>query len=97
MTTKTVYQIDTSGLFLGETVADESPREPGVWLMPAGTIDTAPPADVPEGKRARWNGSAWTLANNMPPAANDNTALEKLQAFLVANPDVQKLLNQGSV
>ena len=52
---KQVIQLDEQQYFIGVTVADESPLEPGVFLFPAGTID-APVPDVPNGKRARWDG-----------------------------------------
>ena len=39
----TVYQTNYSGLFVGETLADESPLEPGVFAIPAGCVETAPP------------------------------------------------------
>jgi hypothetical protein len=94
---KTVYQYDRSGLYVGETVADESPLEPGVWLMPALTVDVPPPTEFQKEQWPRWNGAAWVLANNIT-AANDNDPLKKLQAFLHANPDVAELLNnQGGV
>jgi hypothetical protein len=51
--TKQVSQLDTGGYFVCLTVADESPLEPGVFLMPAGTVD-APPPEIPEGQRAKW-------------------------------------------
>lgn len=93
MNTKTVFQIDNSGLYVGPTLADESPLEPGVWLMPAKTVDAAPTADVPAGKWPRWNGCEWVLANNVQAApANDNDPVRKLQAFLLANPDVAAIL-----
>ena len=53
---KQVYQLDHEGYFVGLTVADESPLEKGVYLLPAGAVDTTPPT-VPEGKKAKWNGS----------------------------------------
>ena len=39
----TVYQTNYSGLFVGESLADESPLEPGVFAIPAGCVETAPP------------------------------------------------------
>lgn len=57
--TKQVSQLDTNGYFLGVTIADESPLEEGVFLIPAGAVDSLPPL-IPEGKLARWNGE-WTL------------------------------------
>lgn len=87
-----VYQYDRAGLYQGETEADESPLEPGVWLMPARTTPVPPPTDVPEGRWPRWNGVAWELATQPTPApAPDPVA--KLQAFLNENPDVAALLS----
>ncbi len=98
MTTKTVYQTDRAGHYLCETLADESPLQPGVFLIPAGAVDTAPPAEWPDEKWPRWNGAAWDLVT-MPAAvaANDNSAVAKLQAFLAANPDVAALIQSGGV
>jgi hypothetical protein len=93
---KTAYQYDTAGMYAGETEADESPLEPGVYLLPARCTFVAPPADVPEGKWPRWVGSAWSLVNKPAPAAaaNDNTdPVAKLREFLNANPDVAALLS----
>lgn len=94
MNTKTVYQMDTSGLYVGTTLADESPLEPGVWLMPARTVAEPPPTEWPAEKWPRWNGSAWTLVNKPVPAAaaNDNDPVAKLVAFLNDNPDVAEVL-----
>ena len=96
MSTKTVYQYDPAGLYLGETVADESPLEPGVFLLPARCTFVAPPADVPDDRWPRWNGVAWDLvrrrkAPDVPAAVED--PVEKLRAFLAGNPDVAALLS----
>src|SRR5205085_1591947 len=66
--TKPAYQLDAAGLFVCTTEADESPLEPGVWHMPAGTIDTPPPDEWPSDKWPRWNGHAWQLVPR--PAAS---------------------------
>ncbi|MGG4643547.1 hypothetical protein ACLPHN_28230, partial [Pseudomonas aeruginosa] len=62
MTTLTVYQTNALGLYVGPTDADESPLEPGVFLIPAGCVQLAPPKE-PKGKRARWTGSDWELVD----------------------------------
>jgi len=53
---KQVVQLDSNGYFTGLTTADESPLEPGIFLIPANAID-APVPTVPDGKRAKWNGT----------------------------------------
>ncbi|VVN93219.1 phage tail protein [Pseudomonas fluorescens] len=63
MDTKIVYQTDHLGIFTGETVADPSPLEPGVWLIPGGCVEIAPPA-VPKNKAAFWNGRRWQLVDS---------------------------------
>lgn len=89
-----VYQYDRAGLYSGTTEADESPLEPGVYLIPARCTHVEPPADVPDDKWPRWNGCGWDLVNR--PTAAQPTALEKLQAFMEANPDVAELItNDG--
>lgn len=57
---KLVSQLDAQGVFVMAVEADESPLEPGVYLIPGGAVDAAPP-DVPTGQRARWDGSAFAL------------------------------------
>lgn len=59
MTTKTVSQLDAEGFFVGETTAYESPLQPGVFHIPAGAIDRAPPKTIEQGKRYRPWGTGW--------------------------------------
>ena len=56
--TKTVYQYDKAGYYTGQETAYESPLEPGTYLIPAGCVETEPPAPEP-GCRRRWDGQAW--------------------------------------
>lgn len=92
------YQYDRAGMYAGITVADESPLEPGVFLLPARCTLTSPPDDVSDDKWPRWNGTAWVLVARPAPApANDNDPVAKLAAFLAANPDVAAIVNQGGV
>lgn len=55
-----VYQLASGGYFAGEVVADESPLEPGVFLIPGGCIEENPPHFDPRTQRARWDG-AWSI------------------------------------
>jgi hypothetical protein len=62
---KTVVQLDANGYFIGTTTADESPKEPGVYLMPAKSIDADIPT-IPNGMRAKWN-NEWIFENIPEP------------------------------
>lgn len=86
------FQFDNAGLYLGETVADESPLEPGVYLLPARATLVAPPTSVPQDKWPRWNGVEWTLTNKPKPQTEEDP-VAKLAAFLASNPDVAAMLN----
>ena len=94
MTTKTVYQYDLAGIYLGETLADESPLEPGVWLIPAHCTEIAPP-EITETQWPRWNGSSWGMVTRRSASSDSDVSdpVEKLRSFLSANPDVASLLN----
>lgn len=65
MTQKQVCQLDEEGYFVGLTLADESPLEPGVFLIPARCVDVEPPL-LPEGQRARWE-DAWAFEDIPQP------------------------------
>lgn len=62
---KIVFQTDERGFLVGETAADESPLEPGVWLIPRGAV-AQPPPEPRAGQRPYWNGSTWEMRT--PPA-----------------------------
>jgi hypothetical protein len=76
---KQVIQLDTDGYFVGFTVADESPLEPGVFLIPAGCIDVAPPV-IPEGQRAKWDG-VWVLENIPQPEPEPEPAEPYVETY----------------
>lgn len=52
---KQVVQLDDKGYFVAVTIADESPLEPGIYLIPGGCIDVDPPENIPDGYCAKWN------------------------------------------
>lgn len=96
MTTKIVYQYDVAGMFIGQTDADESPLEPGVFLIPARCVEVAPPEFTGD-QWPRWNGAKWELIAVSP--ANDNqpaSPVDKLREFLNANPDVAALIGANN-
>ena len=73
MDTKIVYQTDHLGIYTGKTVADRSPLEPDVWLIPGGCVEVAPPA-VPAKKAAFWDGRKWQLVDSYQGLTVYNTA-----------------------
>lgn len=66
-----VYQTDRAGVFVAALDADESPLEPGVFLIPGGAVTVAPPL-VAEGQRARWINSDWLVEAVPPPPEPDD-------------------------
>lgn len=55
-----VYQTDNDGILVDQMEADESPLEPGVYLIPARCVLRVPPP-CPSGMRVRWTGDDWTV------------------------------------
>ena len=75
---KQVCQLDDEGYYVGMTTADESPLEPGVYLIPRGALDVTPPLQV-EGKYIRWDGE-WIYEDiPAPPAPPEETFEQKLE------------------
>lgn len=62
---KTILQLSADNYFVGTVTADESPLEPGVFLIPAGCVDVPAPV-IPEGKFARWSGK-WVFEDIPQP------------------------------
>ena len=63
--TKKVCQLDQQGIYVGQTDADLSPEEAenGIYLMPAGCVDTTPP-EAKEGFVAKWTSDEWQYIEN---------------------------------
>lgn len=51
---KNVIQLDDDNYYVGITIADESPLEPGIFLIPRNAIDVEEP-NIPDGHRAKWD------------------------------------------
>ena len=78
MTEKIVPQLDPHGYVIGAVVADQSPLEPGVYLIPGGAVDADLPI-VPPGKRARWNGAGFNIEDIPQPPTEPTPTLDELK------------------
>lgn len=92
MSQKLVSQLDSQGYFIGTTPADESPREPGVYLIPGGAIDQPAPR-VPENHRAKWNGSDWEF--ELIVIAPPDTPVEDTSAAPVVDETPPEITVEG--
>jgi hypothetical protein len=68
-----------NGYFVGESLADESPLEAGVYLIPAHATEISAPKAT-KGKIAVWNGSDWQLQDSLKEPVIDNSEFEAKQA-----------------
>jgi hypothetical protein len=73
---KLVSQLDENNYFVGVTVADESPLEPGVFLIPGGAIDVDPPS-IPKNKVARWN-NGWEFEEILIVSEPENETISEI-------------------
>lgn len=96
MSSKIVYQTNIAGLFVSKTVADPSPLENDVFLIPAGCVEVAPPETWADDVWPRWNGFEWELINK-PEINEPISAEQKLAEFLEKNPDVLNLIQESKL
>lgn len=92
---KIVSQLDDQGLFIGPVVADSSPLEEGVFLIPGGAVDMEPPS-VPAGMRARWNGTGFDFEPLPAPPAQPAPSLDTLKAAKNAEINAARSMANGS-
>lgn len=85
---KRVYVFDADGPFVGPYDAQESPLDPGVFLVPQRSTDIAPPA-VTEAQFAQWNGTAWDVIDIPPPPPPPPPTPEELASAAKAAQDKQ--------
>ena len=88
MTQKWVCQLNPEGYFVGQVLADESPLEEGVFLVPGGAIDVPTPT-IPEGQRAKWKGE-WVFENIPQPEPEPEPETEPL----TPEQELEQVLNQ---
>jgi len=81
---KIVSQLDAEGYFVAAVAADESPLEPGVFLIPGGAVDVPAPTKIRAGKRYRLSGQVWVEVDmpalNPEPSQEPPTEAQRIAA-----------------
>ena len=72
-----------NGYFVGESLADESPLETGVFLIPAHATEIPAPKAT-KGKVVVFNGNDWELQDLPKEPVIDNSVYEAKQAARLA-------------
>lgn len=91
-----------TGEYIGQSQADPSPLEPGVWLYPAHSTTIAPPT-VADGYRAVWDGEGWQTELIPPPSQPqpepqpEGGDWEAFRAALYSDPEYLALLDSSGV
>ena len=94
---KLVSQLTADGYYAGTAQADQSPLEPGVWLLPGGCVDHPPPL-VAGGKRARWDGAQFVLEDSPQKEADvEQTPAEPNLAPVVTMRQFRLMLLQAGL
>ncbi len=82
-----------SGEYVGKSVADPSPLEPGKYLIPAHATDAVPPTPG-DGQVAVWAGTAWVVKTPIPPA-DDAPVVPAVPTVVTMRQARLALLQQG--
>lgn len=102
---KTVYAFDNDGVYLSPIWLDDSdlsPLENGVYLLPAGTTETAPPAFTAE-QFAIFTDGEWVVEDKPAPPEPEPepvappTPLQQIAALEAANPITHRNLRDLSM
>lgn len=67
------YQTDEDGFYVEAVECQESPLEPGIFLVPGGAVEVAPP-ELAENQLAKWDGSAWVSVDKTPEPASSEVS-----------------------
>lgn len=88
-----IYHYNSDGFLVGASEADESPLEPGVFLIPALATKAVPP-NVAEGMRVRFDGDAWVVEAIPEPEPEPEQADPAPPVVYTCNPwQIRKALN----
>lgn len=78
---KTFSLIDENSKFLGIYIAQESPREPGVFIAPENAVEGEPTIPAAEGKNRYWIDNDWVYVNIVQPEPEPPVELSLPEQF----------------
>lgn len=76
--------------FIGTSIADESPLEPGVYLVPGYSTLAPIPDTIPENMVCIWNEMEWILVDRPIPVEepkNDPAPVEPIDPWIILRED----------
>lgn len=88
-----IFNYDELGLFLFESEADPDPLQPGKFLLPARSTSKQVPA-VPQGKRARFDGTNWGL-EDVPVPSTETVESKKARQWNAIKAERDRRIQSG--
>jgi hypothetical protein len=88
-----IYNYDTNGIYTCDSLADESPLEAGIFLMPANSTEVAPP-EVTEGNQAIFIAGKWMVQAIPAPDQPVEPVLTEEELNEQAKANIQATLNK---
>ena len=85
MPAKVVYQTARDGRYVGPAEADESPLEPGVFLIPAGCVEQRPPIPASDKEVPVFVDGKWVLVP-VPPEPEPEPVSEPPRVPRITSP-----------
>jgi hypothetical protein len=79
------YLYDENRKFVSEYTAQESPLEPGVFIIPESSTDIAPP-EILADELLLWTGSQWQVNKIPAPEPVLEPTIEDLRSTMVLTP-----------
>lgn len=75
-----IYHFDDLGVFYAKSIADQSPLEPGVFLIPAKST-TLPPPQTPPGYKAVFIADSWqVIPDGLDEGSQPDESIDDLKA-----------------
>lgn len=91
---KTVYLFDETGRYVGPYDAQESPLEPGVFIVPVSATEVSPPA-VSADQYPKRDGARWVVVDVPPPPPEPPNPVGIINYNALIRRRAERLVAQG--